>query len=91
MSQQILQSSKWRHYDEYKHSRAQDPLNFLPDEAFEVDFLTQLLEVHYPQYTEMAIRLSIHHVRRTIYAGCRRNLFVKLVIDRLLQREPLTL
>jgi len=91
MSVNLILSGSWSPYEEYKICKAQNPDIFLPTDPFEIDFLVQKINLHYPQYSKVAIELSVNNIRRTLYAGCKRSLFVDLVINNLLQRQSLPL
>lgn len=82
-------AGSWSPYDEYKICKGQNPDIFLPSDKYEIDFLVRRISNFYPQYTEIAIELSINYVKRTLYGGCKRALFVELVMSNLFQREPL--
>ncbi len=89
MAADLILEGPWDVYDDYKRCKGQNPDLFLPSDRFEVDFLVKRIIAHFPQYTEMVIELSISYVKRTLYGGCKRRLFVELVMANLLQRKPL--
>ena len=89
MSANLILESPWTSYNDYKIVRGQNPDIFLPSDRYEIDFLIKRIVLHFPQYTELAIELSINSVKRTLYGGCKRRLFVELVMTNLLQRKPL--
>ncbi|MBA4168074.1 MAG: hypothetical protein H0X41_11135 [Chitinophagaceae bacterium] len=89
MSTDLILAGSWSPYNEYKLCKGQNPDIFLPSDKYESDFLVRRIENLYPQYTNVAIELSISYVKRTLYGGCKRSLFVELVMSNLLQRKPL--
>jgi hypothetical protein len=89
MSAILILAGSWSPYEEYKLCKGQNPDIFLPSDRYEIDFLVKRIAVHYPQYTDIAIELSINYVKRTLYGGCKRSLFVELVMSNLLIRKPL--
>lgn len=89
MSTNLILSASWAMYDDYKRRKNQPPEIFNPLDQFETDFLVQRIHEQFPQYTPMAVELSINFVRRTLYGGCKRHLFVELVLNNLFRRAPL--
>lgn len=87
MSANLILNSSWTTYDDYKFCKGQNPNIFLPSDRFEIDFLVKRISEHFPEYTEMSIKLSISYVKRTLYGGCKRALFVELVVNHLMQRK----
>jgi hypothetical protein len=88
MSEDIILSECWAEYDRYKQKKAENPQSFNPSDRFEVNFLAEKILIHYSQYTDLAIMLSIDQAKRLMFKDCGRAIFVKLVLANLIRREP---
>ena len=86
----VLETS-WYEYEEYKTTNNQDPQIFCTSNNFEISYLVEKIHGIFPGYTEMAIYLAVHNVSRRLSGTVKRTAFVESVVDRLLERPPLTI
>lgn len=71
----------WSFYDRQKLRRQQDLHTFLPDEPWEIDFLTDKITEAYPIYSQSVIHTAIEAAKHKLRPPFDRAVFVRAVFD----------
>lgn len=71
----------WSFYDRQKLRRRQDLHTFLPEEPWEIDFLTDKIMAVYPVYSQSVIHTAITAASHRLRPPFERAVFVAAVID----------